>query len=361
MGNILLYIVTFFFVLGAVDYFLENRFNLGKYFEDGIKTMGSLALSMIGILSITPLLIKGLEKILVPFSKSVGLDPSIFTSSFIAVDMGAYNMAINLSESDGFIKFSGILMASILGCTLSFTIPFALGVIKKEFIGALSKGIVCGIITMPIGLLIGGLLLKINIWVMLLNLTPVIILSILLSLGIMYKPDICIKLFGILGKVILFISICGLIIQGIYSISSVELLKDIMPLKDTILIVGKIALFLGGAYVMLEFLQRSFKIQLEWIGKKINISGQDTTILMGALASAIIVFSSFDKLDYKGKVICSAFSVAGAYVFGGQLGYVVSVEPSIINIYIFTKLISGILAVLLAVFILRKEERINME
>lgn len=361
MGNILLYIVTFFFVIGAIDYFLGNKFNLGKHFEDGMKTMGSLGLSMIGILSISPLLADGLEKVVVPILSSTGLDPSILTSSFIAVDMGAYNMALDLSRTNEFVKFSGILMSSILGCTLSFTIPFALGVIKRESIGALSKGIVCGIITMPIGLLVGGILSNINIWALLFNLIPVIILSIVLSLGILYKPDICSKLFSAFGKVILFISISGLIVQGIYSISSVELLKDIMPLKDTILIVGKIALFLSGAYVMLEFLQRVLKNQLDWVGKKFNMSRNNTTILLGALASAIIVFSSFDKLDYKGKVICSAFSVAGAYVFGGQLGYVASVEPNTINIYILTKLISGVLAVLLAIFILRREEKLIKE
>jgi ethanolamine transporter len=356
MGNIILYIVAFFFVIGGIDYFFDNRFNFGRYFEDGIKTMGPLAISMTGILSVTPLLVKGLEKVLVPISKSTGLDPSIFTSSIIAVDMGAYNMAVDLSTGK-FVNFSGILMASILGCTLSFTIPFALGVVKKESIEALSKGMVCGIITIPIGLLIGGLLLRIEIWTLIFNLTPIIMLSLVLSLGIIYKPNMCIKLFSILGKVILLVSMCGLIIQGIYSISSYELLKDVMPLKDTVLIVGKIGLFLGGAYVMLEFIQRVLKKQLEWLENLFNTSSNNITIFIGSLASAIIVFSSFDKLDYKGKVICSAFSVSGAYVLGGQLGYVASVESNMINIYIVTKLVSGILAIFLAIFLLHREEK----
>ncbi|MBD7912612.1 ethanolamine utilization protein EutH [Clostridium cibarium] len=359
MGNILLYIVTFFFVIGVVDYFFNNRFKYGQYFEDGIKTMGSLALSMIGILSITPLFVKGLQSAVVPILKNIGLDPSIFTSSLIAVDMGAYNMAVDISTTDKFVEFSGILMASILGCTLSFTIPFALGVIKKESMEALSKGIVCGVITIPIGLFCGGLLLRIDILTLIFNLTPIIILSVALSLGIMYKPSLCIKIFSIFEKIILLISIVGLALQGVYSISSYEILNDMMPLKDTILIVGKIAIFLGGAYVMLEFIQRALKKQLGFLEKRLNMSSKNITVLIGSLATAIIVFSNFEKLDYKGKIVCSAFSVSGAYVLGGQLGYVAGVEPDMINIYVFTKLISGILAIAFAIFLLHREENIR--
>ena len=75
------------------------------------------------------------------------------------------------------------------------------------------------------------------------------------------------------------------------------------------------------------------------------------------MASAIIIFDSFEKLDYKGKVICSAFSVGGAYVFGGQLGYVAGVEPSMLNVYVITKLLCGIIGVIIAIIFLKYENK----
>ena len=48
------------------------------------------------------------------------------------------------------------------------------------------------------------------------------------------------------------------------------------------------------------------------------------------------------------KIICSAFSVGGAYVFGGQLAYVVTEAKEVVFIYIIVKLISGLLAIVLA-------------
>jgi ethanolamine transporter len=34
-------------------------------------------------------------------------------------------------------------------------------------------------------------------------------------------------------------------------------------------------------------------------------------------------------MNDKGKVICTAFAVSGAFVFGGQLAYVASVAPTL--------------------------------
>ena len=54
MEKIMLYIIALFFIIGIIDYIFGNKLKLGNGIENGIKSMGSLALSMIGILSITP-------------------------------------------------------------------------------------------------------------------------------------------------------------------------------------------------------------------------------------------------------------------------------------------------------------------
>ncbi|MBE6050911.1 MAG: ethanolamine utilization protein EutH [Clostridium sp.] len=354
MGNFLLYLVAFFFLIGSLDYAVGNKFGLGKTLKEGICNMGPLAISMVGVISLTPILAKMINLTFVPFVKKIGIEASILTSSFIAVDMGGYDMALELSSMYPITVFSGIVIASILGCTISFTMPLAMGMVKQSSKEELAKGMLCGIITVPIGLLLGGFLLNIGINTLLLNITPVLIISIILVLGIKYKPNVCLKLFSALGKLITLVSLIGLALQGISSISGVIILEEMTPLNDCLNIVGKIGLFLGGSCVMLEVIKLLLSKPLSYIEKHFNINSNTIAMLIASLASAIIVFSDFEDLNKDGKIICSAFSVSGAYVFGGQLGYVASVEPSIIDVYIVVKIISGLSAILLAYIIFIK-------
>lgn len=59
--------------------------------------MGSLALSMIGILSITPIISDLIIKYILTIFKNILVDPTIIVSSFIAVDMGGYKIVQSIS------------------------------------------------------------------------------------------------------------------------------------------------------------------------------------------------------------------------------------------------------------------------
>lgn len=357
MGNIVLYIIALFFLIGAIDYIEGNRLEVGKSFEDGIKTMGPLAISMVGILSLTPVFSELLSKFLVPIAQRISLDASIFAGSLIAVDMGGFNLSKDLAASNAMGNLSGILMASILGCTISFTLPLAIGIVKKENLDILFKGILCGIITMPIGLFVGGIMLKVPIKELIYNLILVIFISLLLALGIIFITSKIIFIFKCIGKGITFFSILGLIIQGVKSICGITLLDNLMPIEEALTIVGRIAIFLGGAYVMLELIKRCLRKFLEKISEKVNMNICSIVTLIGSLASAIVVFTNYDDLDDKGKMICTAFSASGAYVFGGQMGYVSSVAPEILITYITVKLLCGTLSIIFAVIFLNYENK----
>ena len=354
MEKIVLYLVAIFFVVGIIDYILGDKYKLGNVFKEGINNMGSLALSMVGILSITPLLSSLIIGKIAPITESIGIDSTIVSSSFIAIDMGAYNIAKDLGGSLEMTYFSGILIASILGCTISFTLPLALGIINNEHIHTLSMGILCGIITIPFGLFAGGLLLKLPINIIFINLLPIIVLSIIVSIGIYLHTSITIKVFTYIGKSIVILGLIGLAIQGFTSITGIVLVENLMPLEEALTTVGRIGIFLGGAYVMLEIVKKVLYKPLDKLKPHIGLNSWSIAALIGSLASAIIVFTTFDELDYRGKVICSAFSVGGAYVLGGQLAYVATEAREVVIIYIFTKLLCGALAVGLATIMLNK-------
>lgn len=355
MEKIVVYIVGIFFVLGIFDYIIGGKLNLSRGIESGIKSMGSLALSMIGILSITPILSDALIKYVIPLFNDSIITPSILSSSIIAVDMGGYKIAEAIASNKIEVYFSGILISSMLGCTISFTLPLALGIINKKNIDILCKGILCGIVTLPIGLFLGGVLLKMPLVVITKNIFPIILISFLIIIGLNKMPDKMIKYYKGLAKIIFIIGIIGLGLQGIKSITGIEVVKNLLPLEESITIVGKIAIFLSGANVMIEVIKRLFKNTIKKLGDIMAINSHSVTALIGSLASAVIVFTDFDKLDNRGKVICSAFSVGGAYVFGGQLAYVVTETKEIAFIYIVVKLISGLLAILLALKVTKRE------
>ena len=64
--EILIAVMAAFAVLGAVDRILGNRFGLGKEFEEGIRAMGSLAMAMLGIITLAPVLASLLKPVVVP-------------------------------------------------------------------------------------------------------------------------------------------------------------------------------------------------------------------------------------------------------------------------------------------------------
>ena len=86
--EILIAIMAAFAVLGALDRIFGNRVGLGPEFENGILSLGSLALSMVGIISLAPVLAKLLRPVVVPVYRVLGADPAMFAGTILANDMG---------------------------------------------------------------------------------------------------------------------------------------------------------------------------------------------------------------------------------------------------------------------------------
>ena len=85
--EIVIAVMAGFAVLGAVDRVIGNRFGIGKEFEEGILAMGSLALAMIGIISLAPVLAAILKPVVVPVFTFLGADPAMFAGTILACDM----------------------------------------------------------------------------------------------------------------------------------------------------------------------------------------------------------------------------------------------------------------------------------
>ncbi|GAA0176787.1 ethanolamine utilization protein EutH [Clostridium sediminicola] len=357
MDKIILYIIGVFFVLGGIDYIIGNPMKIGKKFEEGIKTMGSVGLAMIGIYSLAPVFSKILAIVVIPLCNTFKLDPSIFPATFLAVDMGGYQLATELAVKPEIGLFSGIIIASTLGATISFSIPVAIGLISKEDEKYFSKGVMIGIIPIPIGCLLAGLWQKINFEILLWNIIPIFILAMILVAGLFLLPNTLIRIFSFFGKTIMGLSVIGLLFQGIDVIFGVKIISGLAPLSEATLIVGKIAFILGGAYPMLELINKVFGNSLDKIGRKLGINSVSVAGMLGNLASNLLIFGTYKEMNPKGKVLCTAFGISGAFVFGGQFAFVSGIAPEMIGGFIISKLTSGILSVLLAVWLYERESK----
>ncbi len=357
MDKFVLYLIGSFFVIGGIDYITGNHLKLGKKFEEGIKTMGALGLGMIGILSLAPVLTNFLSAQISPISKVFHLDPSIIPAAFLAVDMGGFQMAEKLALSNEMGAFSGIIIASTLGATVSFSIPVALGMLAKEDEKYFAKGVLIGIITIPIGCLVAGLWQKINIILLVWNLVPIFVFTIMLGVGLLKAPHVFIKAFNLFGKFIVTLSTVGLLFQGIDVIFGVKLVAGLAPLSESIIIVGKIAFILAGAYPMLAMLSAIFKKSFKALGEKVGINAVSVAGLVGNLASNLLIFGTYKDMNPKGKVVCTAFGVSGAFVFGGQFGFVSEVAPEMLGAFIVAKLTAGSISIALVLWLYDRENK----
>ena len=77
----MLYIMILFSILAGLDNILNNKYGLGEKFEEGFKTMGGMALSIVGIYTLSPVIGKLIVPILYPLAKLIRTDPSVFISS----------------------------------------------------------------------------------------------------------------------------------------------------------------------------------------------------------------------------------------------------------------------------------------
>ena len=182
MNQIIMWIMAVGAVLGGVDRIAGNRFGLGKRFEEGFTLLGPTALSMSGIICLTPLLSRFLRFALVPIWNFLGLDAGLL-AGILAIDMGGYQLALELAEVPQLGNYAGLVVASIFGCTLVFTIPVGMGMIPKADRPFFAKGIMLGLVAMPVGLAAGGLLSGLSVVQCLHQNLPIFALAVLLLLG----------------------------------------------------------------------------------------------------------------------------------------------------------------------------------
>ena len=347
-NEIIMTLMAVFAVLGALDRIFGSRLGLGKEFEKGIMTMGPLALSMIGVIVLSPVLAQLLRPAVVPLYRLLGADPAMFAGTLLACDMGGGTLALALTEDVSAAHLGGVLTGSMLGVNVVFTIPVVMSVIKTEDRPHVAKGILCGILTSPLGIFAGGLTAGYPVLMVLRNLTPILLISALIALGLWRAERWMIRGFVLVGKGIVIVITAGLVLAVIERITGLALIPGMAPIEEGFVMVGDIAIVLAGALPLVRVLARSLQKPLTRLGQWMGIGSVAVAGLLASLANSIPMFDMVGDMDDRGKVINMAFACSAAFVFGDHLGYTAGFAPSLIPALIVGKLTGGIAAILVA-------------
>ena len=354
-NEIIIALMAGFALLGAVDRIFGNKLGLGKEFEDGIQAMGSLALAMVGIICLAPVLANLLKPVVVPVYTFLGADPAMFAGTILACDMGGAALAQEMTADSQASLLGGVLTGSMLGATIVFTIPVAMGILKEEDRPALAKGILSGIVTVPVGIFAGGLVAGFPLGMVLRNLIPVVVIGVVIALGLWKFETGMIRGFGIFGKVIIAVITVGLVLAIVEALTGLVIIEGMVPIEESFLTVGEIAIVLAGAFPLVFVLTKALKKPLMKLGAKLGINEIAAAGLVASLANSIATFGLVKDMDRRGKVVNIAFAVSAAFVFGDHLGFTAGFAPEMLPAMIVGKLVGGISAIFVAMLLTRKE------
>ena len=364
INSVIMMIMMIFMLVGAIDKIIGNKFGYGEKFEEGFNAIGPLALSMAGVVAAAPVLSTVLGPIITPIYTAIGADASMFATTLLACDMGGYPLAMELASNETFGNFAGLILGTMMGPTIVFTIPVALGIISKDDRSYLGAGVLAGMITIPIGCIVGGLAMsamteyKLTFMQIIINLVPVIVIAALIVIGLWFAPGPMIKGFNVFGTgvtivtaftaIAVFQQITGIMFPLFDVMSTVDPESGLTPLNSGLLTCGQIGIVLIGAFPMVKFITDTFGGALSKAGGALGMNEQGSAGLVATLANNIAMFNIMGEMNPKGKLLNVAFAVSAAFVFGDHLGFTAGVNQAMVTPVIVGKLVAGITALIVA-------------
>lgn len=355
INQIIMYILAFGAALGGIDQMLGNRFGFGEKFEEGFRMLGPLALSMAGIICLAPVLSAVLGTVISPVCDLLRIDPGIF-GSILAIDMGGCQLSVELAKDPTLGQFSGVIVSSIFGCTVVFTIPVGLGFLKASDQPNFTKGILLGLSTMPLSLIVAAWMLHLPLGYILWNCLPVLLISLLLAIGVLTKPDAMMKGFQVFAGIVRMIAVLGLTVAAVSHLTERTLIPGLLPLQDAMETVSSICIAMLGSMPLSELIQRLLKTPFRIIGQKTGLKGTAITALLLGLITATPALAMLPQMDRREQVVVSAFLVSGICIFGAHFAFANTLYPQMVPAMLAAKLVGGVLSGILAMIMTRNAE-----
>jgi ethanolamine transporter len=394
-GFVIVLIIMACALAGALASSFKPESGLGKEFVVGIDTIGPIFLPVAGIMAAAPYITAFVTSVFSPAFNVVGADPSMAATTFIAVDMGGYQLAEALAQTkESWIM--AMITGYLGGATIVYLIPVALKIIQKQDRKYLALGVMCGFLAIPVGVLVASVIiavtnpmiretiaagsgeatyqLALGFSTIALNLIPLIVICVALALGLKFKPDAMIKGFSVFGRVlesVLKIVFVLVVIEYFTELPSAILgswfgfepiIADEADLFRALEVAGAIGIMLCGAFPMLYLIKRYLAKPLAAFGKVVGLSSDAMAGLLAITANVLALLGNLKDLKARDKVFCVAFAVCAQSLFGDHLSFTANFQPSLIVAVMLGKLVSGICAIIFVRYLaLKKAEQLEAE
>ena len=161
IGTIVVYIIMACAIAGCLASVIKPESELGQQFVAGIDSIGPIFLPVAGIMASAPYLTAFVSAVFGPAYSAVGADPAMAATTFIAVDMGGYQLADALAETrESWIM--AMVTGYMAGATIVFSIPVALKMLEKRDRKYLALGVMSGLLAIPIGVLVASAIIAVS-------------------------------------------------------------------------------------------------------------------------------------------------------------------------------------------------------
>ena len=280
------------------------------------------------------------------------------------------------------------------GATIVFSIPVALKMLEKRDRKYLALGVMSGLLAIPVGVFVASAIIAVShpvvrevvstnadatyqlalSWGQIgVNLIPLIIICVALAAGLKFKPDAMIKGFIVFGRVmesalkIVFVLVVVEYFTGVWStlfggFGFDPIIADEEDIFRALEVSGAIGMMLCGAFPMVYLIRRYLAKPLAKIGGAVGLSSDATAGLLAGSANVLALFSMVKDLRAKDKVICMAFAVCCAFLFGDHLSFAANFQPNLIVVVLVGKLAAGICAIVFAnLLAVKKAEQLERE
>ncbi|MET0168805.1 MAG: ethanolamine utilization protein EutH [Aliihoeflea sp.] len=382
IGNLVIYIIMACALAGAIASIVDDENGLGKEFLSGLYTIGIIFVPVAGIMAAQPYVSMAIPAIFGPAFAAVGADPSIAATTFIAVDMGGYQLADALARSreDWIIA---MVVGYLAGATIIFSIPIGLTMLKEADHPYMALGVMAGFLSIPVGALVAGILLvvtnpvirdvvstnadatftlAIEMGQLLANLIPLVVICGAFALGLAVIPGAMIRGFLIFGKVLTAVLRIVLVLSIIEYFTGAfstifggwgfdPIIADEADQFRALELAGYIGIMLAGAFPMVYLITRYLSGPMEAMGKRLGLQAEGAAGLVAACANIIALFRLIEDMTPRDKVLTLSFAVCGAFLFGDHLAFTANFQPSLIVIILLGKLGGAIAGFYIALYI----------
>lgn len=379
LGNAILYIIMACCMAGGLAKIFREESELAQSFDEGLHTMATMFIPIVGLMVSVPYLKVGVEKVFGKLFSVFGADPVIAAAMIMPPDCGSYALAMEIGKTNEIIVVV-LAVGFMCASTVAFNIPIGLSILDKKDYKYLALGAMSGFLSVPFGVFTSYMVafftnptirttlstvgnpdytLNLSMIMIFQNLIPIVIVCLLLALGLKFFPNGMIKGFMYFGKsltAILTIIVVSSIVQhytGIFtkvfgSWGFDPMFADEEEMFRSIELLGSIAMMLCGAFPMVYLIRKYFRKPLEKLGSIAGLDSAGSAGLVACMANGIAIFGLIKDMKPTSKVISLSFLVCAGYSLGDFIAFNVNFQPNLVIAIFVGQIVGGIIGIIFA-------------